>query len=225
MVTPGSFTVLVIIIPTVAGIGGRYWLHGDFDVIHALLILFFSINLWVCYWEICLFLKRDYIERRAEYWRRHQQETGQMPTIEFLTGKVPLAKTLSPSLWADVWATYAQIDGSYTDRRTYGYNVDIGNGFLAPVSTLVLYAAFTFDFLPRPRRGNHRSHSVLATDLRNLALFGSVFFLAKRHTQLSRREICIYIWALNSPWLLFPLLGLYVSIRLIADGNYSILGY
>jgi len=223
-VTPWSFTVLVIIIPIVGGIGGRYWLRGDFDVMHALLILFFSINLWICYWEICLFLKRDYIERRAKYWRRHQQETGQMPTIEFLTGKVPLTKTLSPFLWADVWATYAQIDGSYADRRTYGYNVDIGNGFLTPVSTLVLYAAFTFDFLPALAAGI--IGVIMFWQLTyGTSLYWVSFFLAKRHTQLSRREICIYVWSLNSPWLLFPLLGLYVSIRLIADGNYSILGY
>ena len=218
------FSVLVIAILTVAGIGGRYWLRGDFDVIHALLILFFSINLWICYLEICLFLKRDHIERRSEYWRGHRQETGRTPAIEFLTGKAPLAKILSPALWADVWATYAQIDGSYADRRTFGYNVDIGNGFLTPVPTLVLYAAFTFHFL-----------SALAAGIIGVMLFWQLtygtslywvsFFLAKRHTRLSRQDICIYIWALNSPWLLFALLGLYVSISLIADGDYGVLGY
>ena len=131
---------------------------------------------------------------------------------------------LSPALWADVWATYAQIDGSYADRRTYGYIVDIGNGFLTPVPTLVLYAAFTFDFLPAPTAG------IIGVMLFWQLTFGTSlywvsFFLAKRHTRLSRREICIYIWTLNSPWLLFALLGLHVSIRLIVDGDYSVLGY
>ena len=223
-VRPVSFTVLVIVISTVAGIGGRYWVRGDFDVIHALLILFFSTNLWISYWEICLYFKRDHIERRAAYWRRRRQETDRTPAVEFLTGKVPLAKMLSPALWADVWATYAQIDGSYADRRTYGYIVDIGNGFLTPVPTLVLYAAFTFDFLPAPTAG------IIGVMLFWQLTFGTSlywvsFFLAKRHTRLSRREICIYIWTLNSPWLLFALLGLHVSIRLIVDGDYSVLGY
>ncbi len=35
----------------------------------------------------------------------------------------------------------------------------------------------------------------------------------------------IYIWALNCPWILFALLGLYASIRLIVDGDYSVPGY
>lgn len=218
------FSVLVIAILTVAGIGGRYWLRGDFDVLHALLILFFSINLLICYWEICLFLKRDHVERRAEYWRGRRQETGRTPAIEFLTGKVPLAKSLSPALWADVWATYAQIDGSYADRRTYGYIADIGNGFVTLVPTLVLYAAFTVDFLPALAAGI--IGVMLFWQLTYLtALYWVSFFLAKRQTGLSRRDIRIYIWAMNSPWLLFALLGLYVSIRLIADGDYGVLGY
>ncbi len=217
------FSLLVIAVLTLAGIGGRYWLHGDFDLIHALLILFFSINLWICYWEICLFLERDPIERRAEYWRKRHEETGRTPAIEFLAGKVPLAKALSPASWADVWATYAQIDGSYADRRTYGYIADIGNGFVNLVPTLVLYAAFTVDFLPALAAGI--IGAMLFWQLTyGTALYWVSFFLAKRHTRLGRRDICIYIWALNSPWLLFALLGLYVSVRLIADGDYGVLG-
>ncbi|MDE0408206.1 MAG: hypothetical protein OXN81_10130 [Alphaproteobacteria bacterium] len=218
------FTALVIALLTVAGIGARYWARGDFDIVHALLILFFSINLWICYWEICLFFKRDYIELRAEYWRRREQETGRAPTIEFLTGKVPLAKVLSPKVWADVWAAYSQIDGSYADRRTYGFNVDIANGFVTPVPTLVLYVAFTFDILPALAAG-----VIGAMMFWQLTYATSVywvsFFVARRQHRVSRKDMNIYIWALNSPWVLFALLGLYVSIRLIADGDYSVLGY
>ena len=51
------------------------------------------------------------------------------------------------------------------------------------------------------------------------------FFVAKRQTRISRREIYTYILAINSFWVLCALLGLYVSIRLIVDANYSVLGY
>ena len=47
-----------------------------------------------------------------------------------------------------MWAFYTLYDGSYTDRRTYGFNIDIANGFFTLVPTLVLYAAFTVAFLP-----------------------------------------------------------------------------
>ena len=223
-IPPVVFTGLVIASLTAAGIGVRYGVRGDFDVVHGLLILFFSINLVICHWEICLFVKRDYIEKRAQYWREFQQETGRTPAVEFLTGRVPLRRILSPTTWADVWATYSQFDSSYADRRTYGYNVDIANGFVTPVPTLILFAAFTVDFLPALVAG-----IIGAMMFWQLTYATSVywvsFFVAKRQRLIGRKDMYIYIWALNCPWVLFALLGLYVSIRLIVNGDYSVLGY
>ena len=173
---------------------------------------------------MCLFFRRDYIEKRAEYWREHRRETGRTSAIEFLTRRVPLTRILSSTVWADVWATYSQFDSSYADRRTYGYNVDIANGFLTPVPTLILFAAFTVDFLPALVAG-----IVGAMLFWQLTYATSVywvsFFVADRQSRLCRKDMYIYIWALNCPWVLFSLLGLYVSIRLIVNGNYSVLGY
>ena len=223
-IPPVVFAGLVIAILTLAGIGARYGVHGDFDVIHALLIHFFSINLVICHWEVCLFFRRGYIEERAEYWGQHRRETGRTSAIEFLAGRVPLRRILSSTVWADVWATYSQFDSSYTDRRTYGYNVDIANGFVTPVPTLILLAAFTVDFMPAVVAG-----IIGAMMFWQLTYATSVywvsFFVAKRQSRIGRRDLYIYIWALNCPWVLFALLGLYVSIRLILNGDYSVLGY
>lgn len=131
---------------------------------------------------------------------------------------------LSPTLWADVWATYSQYDDSYADRRTFGFNADIGNGFVTPVPTLILYAAYTLDFF----------HAVYAGILGAMvfwqwvyvtSFYGVSFFVARRQSRISRLETFVFIIGINSYWVLCALLGLYVSIRLIMDGNYSILGY
>ena len=218
------FTILVIAVLASAGVFARYWARGDFDVVHALMISFFSINLAICYWEVCLFLRRDRIELRAEYWRARQLETGRPAAVEFLTAGVPLRRLLSSTVWAEVWAAYSQIDGSYADRRTYGFNVDIANGFVTPVPTLILYAAFTFDFLPAVVAG-----IVGAMMFWQLTYATSVywvsFFVANRQARIRPRDTLVYIWALNSPWVLFALLGLWASVRLIVDGDYSVLGY
>ena len=220
----GLFAILVIAVLALAGIGARYWARGDFDVVHALLILFFSINLAICYWEVCLFLRRDRIELRADYWRARQLETGRPAAVEFLTARVPLRRILSSTVWAEVWATYSQIDGSYADRRTYGFNVDIANGFVTPLPTAVLYAAFTFDLMPAIVAG-----IVGAMMFWQLTYATSVywvsFFGANRQARIGRRDTFVYIWALNCPWVLFALLGLWASIRLIVDGDYGVLGY
>ena len=150
--------------------------------------------------------------------------TGRTPAREFLLTRVPLTRILSPTLWADVWAVYSQYDGSYADRRTFGYNADIANGMVTPAPTLILYVAYTFDLLPAVRAG------ILGVMLfwqwaSVTSVYWVSFFVANRHTRISRREVYTYIRAINSPWVLCALLGLYVSVRLIVDGNYSVLGY
>lgn len=220
----GLLAALIVALLALAGIGGRYWTRGDLDEIHALLSLFFSVNLVICYWEQCLFFKRDYIEKRAKYWDDRRRKTGRTPVVEFLVHRVPLRRIASPTLWADVWATYSQYDSSYADGRTFGFNVDIANGFATPIPTLILYAAFTFNLMPALVVG------IIGTILFwQLAYMTSIywvsFFVAGRQERISRREKYIYIYGMNCPWVLFALLGLYVSIRLIVDSDYSVLGY
>ena len=220
----GLIVTLTVSTLTLAGLGMRFSAHGDFNILHAILILFFSVNFLVCYWEACLFWRRDYIETRTEYWRERRRVTGRAPALEFFIIQVPLKQLLSPTIWADAWATYCQYDDSYADRRTFGYNADIANGFVTPVPTLILYVAYSIDFLP-----------ALIAGIIGVALFWQwtyvtsvywvSFFVSDRQSKISRREIYTYIVAINSYWVLCALLGLYVSICLILDGNYSILGY
>ena len=220
----GLFAALFVVVLALLGIGARYDAHGDLNFFHSVLSLFFSINLLVCYWEICLFFQRDHIERRTDYWRERQRETGRTPAGEFLASRVPLTRILSPTVWADTWATYAQYDGSYADRRTFGFNVDIGNGFVTPLPTLILYAAYTFDFLPALYAGILGA-MVFWQWIYATTLYGVSFFVAKRQTRISRLQTFVFIIVINSFWVLCSLLGLYVSVCLIMDGNYSVLGY
>ena len=121
---------LQICLLALTGIGLHYVLYGTASLIHSLISFFLSLNLLICYWEICLFFRRDYIETRHRYWIDRQKRTGRVPALEFLGRDVPLRDVFSPTLWADVWATYSLYDGSYADRRTYGFNADVGNGFV-----------------------------------------------------------------------------------------------
>ena len=117
-------------------------------MLYCALSLLFAVNFLICYWEICLFRHRDYVESRVGYWLARNAETGGSPVVDFLTTRVALGKAFSPTIWADVWAAYARYDSSYADRRAYGFNIDVANGFFVPIPSLVLYAALTVPFLP-----------------------------------------------------------------------------
>lgn len=218
------FSVLVVATFTLLGTGIHYQEHENLNWLFCLMALFLSTNLLIAGWEICLFLRRDHIGSRSEYWRDRQKETGRAPGVEFLTSRVSWRNMLSPTFWADVWAAYSLYDSAYRDRRTFGFNADTGNGFFTPIPTLILYAALATGFMP-----------AVYTGILGIALFWQwtyvsslywvSFLIAGQQHQISKREVYAYVFSPNAAWIVFPILGLYMSARLIIDGNYGVLGY
>ena len=218
------FSILVVAAFTLGGFGIHYYEHGSLSWTYGLLALFLSTNLLIAGWEICLFLQRDRIKSRCEYWRERQEASGRAAGFEFLASRIPFRSILSPVFWADVWGAYALYDDAYTDRNTFGFNADTGNGFFTPIPTLLLYAALTAGFMP-----------AVYTGILGLAIFWQwtyvsslywvSFLITGRQHRISKREVYIYVFAPNAFWVVLPIFGLYVSARLILDGNYGILGY
>ncbi len=219
----------LIIVGTIAlmsavGIGLRLDAYGHVSALYVACALFFSTNLLICYWEICLYLRRDYVEKRLGYWQDWERETGRIAAIEYFTSPVPVSQLFSPTVWADVWATYCIYDDSYADRRTLGFNVDVCNGYATLVPSLLLYAALTIEFLP-----------AMVTGLIGFALcwqwcyVTSVYiasvFIGKHHRKITRKELYIAILMPNAPWLLFSVLGLYIFLRMIIDGSYQVMPF
>lgn len=219
----GTIIAIFIALTAIAGMGVSYRVNGSLNACYCLMSLFFSVNLLVCYWEMCLYWRRDYIEERVGYWREYSAKTSRSPAAGFMAIEVPPGKILSPTIWADAWASYSVYDSSYADRRTYGFNVDIGNGFVTAIPSLVLYATYTLAFLPALVAG------VLGAMLfwqwvYMTSVYVVSFYVAGRHKLISRGDTGFYILGINSFWILFALLGLYISVRLIVDGDYSVLG-
>ena len=219
----GLLAVLAIVLLAVPGIVARYLIHEDLNAFYWLFCLFFSTNLVICYWEMCLFFRRDQIEARVEHWRRRQDETGRTPAVEFLTASVPLRRMLSPTVWADVWATYSMFDSAYADRNTYGFNIDIANGFTTPATTVLLYVAYTAGVVPALAAGIIGAMLFWQWTYAS-TLYLVSFFVGQKQRRITTREFWVYIFGPNAIWILIPMVGLYISIRLILDGDYSALG-
>ena len=50
------------------------------------------------------------------------------------------------------------------------------------------------------------------------------FFVGQKWRRITPSQFYIYIMGPNAVWVLIPIVGMYVSIRLILDGDYGILG-
>ena len=213
-----------VVVLTLAWNSVSYRLHGALNPYYFVLSLFLSLNLLIAFWEMCLYLKHDYIIERARYWQELRASTGRNPSVEFLTAAVPLRRIGSPTVWADVWAVYVLYDDAYTRRNTVGFNADIGNGFFTPVPSMVLLAALTTGFMPAMFAG------ILGIALfwqwvYVSSLYAVSVWVAGTHEPLPRATRWLFVWGPNAVWIVVPLLGLFVSARLILDGTYGIVGH
>ena len=218
-----AIAIVLIALVFSAGLLTRLTSGGALDPAYCALALFFSINLLICFWEACLFGRHASVERRAPYWRERRAE-GFSVAIEFLTARVPLREALSTTLWADIWAMYSVYDRSYMDRGSWGFNVDTANVVVTTVPSLLLLATYSDPFLPAMVAGIV-GVALFWQWLYATSVYVASIFIAGSHAHLSRRELYLFVLAPNLPWLLAAVLGLYVSVRLIVDGSYAVLGY
>ena len=219
-----AFAAAFVVVLTLAWNIVSYRLRGALNPYYFALSLFLSINLLICYWEMCLYLRHDHVVERARYWRELRASTGRNPAVEFLTAAISLRRVCSPAVWADVWAAYALYDDAYTRRSTFGFNADIGNGFFTPIPSMLLLSALTFGFIPATYAG------ILGIALfwqwvYVSSLYAVSVWVAGTHEPLPRATRWLFVWGPNAVWIVVPLLGLFISARLILDGSYGIVGH
>ena len=114
-------------------------------------------------------------------------------------------------------------DGSYADRRTFGFAIDIGNGMSTLIPSLLLHIGFTYQFLPAQIIG------IIALLFFYQVTYGTMlywvsFIVNKRYKLISFKENMMYIVGTNVPWVIFGLIGIYASIRLILENSYAVFG-
>jgi len=113
----------------------HYLKHGIINNLQLALSLFCVINFMICLWEISLFFYIDRIKSRYEAMKKKLPK-GSIGTI-FLLKPASLASAVTLEYWSDIWSTYSLFDPSYSDTKSFGWNIDIGNGFSTLIPTIL----------------------------------------------------------------------------------------
>ena len=142
------------VIGTVVVVGTLFhtWLHhrvhGVYNPTQIGLAFFLVINVLIAWWEIALFACQDQIH--AEYEATKEPYRGREMTriAEIFARPIPLLKVLSFRQWTTIWSSYSLFDPGYSDRRSFGYNIDVGNGFTTLIPALLFAWGMTFEWMP-----------------------------------------------------------------------------
>jgi len=220
-------------IPTAAVIGSvvligtvfHTWLHervhGVFNATQIGLAFFLVINVLIAWWEIALFVCQDQI--RAEYEAIKNPYRGRelARVAEVFARPIPLFRVLSFCQWTTIWSSYSLFDPGYSDRRSFGYNIDVGNGFTTLIPAVVFAFGMTFELMPA------RVLGIIGVIIFWQMFYGTAvyffqFFNNGRHKGHSLRDLMLFVGITNLMWFVFPIWGLCASIQMILDGSYAV---
>ena len=199
----------------------HYSAHRVVSPTQILLAVFQTINAWICVCEWALLFYPQRIQREsANFIATHGPHV--LPPV-FLFERAKLSELLTVRYWSIMWSTYASLDPAYVDTTTFGYCVDVGNGVTTLLPTILFAYGMTAQnsFLSAPALGMiglvHFYQEWYGT-----VVYYFQFFNNKRHLKLSRNLVLGVVVPANAIWIVFPMLGMWASSRLILDGTFAV---
>jgi hypothetical protein len=219
-------TIAVIGFVVIGGTVFQTWLHhrvhGAYNLTQIGLAFFLVINVLVNWWEIALLVCQDQIRGEYEAFKEPYRGRELECIGKVFIRPIPVLKVLSFRQWTTVWSSYSLFDPGYSDRRSFGYNIDVGNGFTTIVPSLFFVFGMTYELVPAPILGIV-GIIIFWQMLYGTALYFFQFFHNGRHKGHSVRDVILFVGITNLTWVVFPMWGLATSVQLILAGSYGLL--
>ena len=187
------------------------------------LLFFNNLNILIAMCEIALgkhiaLIQEDFTKLAKSY-RGREVEAA----LNFLSLPIPWTRLFDGKIWCKMWSTYALYDPSYQNNESFGFFIDVGNGWSTiPPSVLMNYAiVFPDDCSP------------LVVGCIGIAyywqmLYGTVIYLLsfgfnRRYGGFGLGEVVGFVGFTNSLWFFFPVAGLYACYCTLRDGDFAVM--
>lgn len=218
-------TAAIVALAIIAGTSLHIWLHyrthGVFNVTQIGLAFFLVINVMIAWWEISLFVCQDQIRAEYDAIREPYRHREMAAVAQVFARAIPIQRIFHLSEWTRIWSTYSLFDPGYSDRRSFGYNIDVGNGFTTLIPATLFAFGMTFELVP-PRVLGVIGIIIFWQMFYGTSVYFFQFFNNGRQKGHSVRDVLLFVGVSNVLWFIFPLWGLCSSIELVMDGSYSV---
>ena len=211
----------VLLFGTIIPVASHYSLHGVYNAAQIGSSFFLWLNVIISFWELCLFFKIDLIEEQYKDFRERYKGRELDRVIHLFLSDITWPQIFHMSTWAEIWSTYSIFDDSYADRKSYGFFIDVGNGFSTPIPTLISIYGMTFHLLPA------RILGMIIMIVNYQMWYGTlVYFFSylanKRYIGHLFFKVLIFVGISNGFWFTFPLWGIYSAYQMIMTNDYSV---
>ena len=191
--------------------------HGGVNFWQLALAFFLAVNVVTCIQEICLGLRIGEIER----WFHDREARDERPRGSFWLTPVPVREFFSATFWARMWYEYAYFDPAYADRRSFGFAVDVGNGWSTLVPSLLFLVGMTL--WDSPLVPGLLGALVFYQKLYNTSLYFFSYLFNRRYELQPIARVIPVVGGTNGVWLLFPAIGLFVCAQMILDNSLAMI--
>lgn len=141
---------------------------------------------------------------------------------EFFLMPINASKAFSLKFWSRVWSTYSMYDPSYSNRESFGFFVDVGNGWTTLIPSLLWLVCMTYhDLIPAQVLGM-LGLVKFYQEFYGTCIYFLSFFFNERQKNKSFFEVALFVGFSNGLWFFFPLVGIFASIELIRTNSYEV---
>lgn len=223
LLVPAWLAVIVFLVgATAAHIYMHYATHGVVNVHHVVLAFFLVLNVLINFWELGLFACGDQIHDEYEATKVSYKGREGDRVNEVFAKRIPFFKLLSFRQWTLIWSSYALYDPGYAQRHSFGFNIDVGNGFSTIIPATLFAFGMTYDVVSPQILG------IVGVAMFWQMFYGTVvyffqFFHSGRHHGHSKGSIWLFVGASNGMWFIFPIWGIAVSVWMILNNSMAIL--
>jgi len=142
--------------------------------------------------------------------------------LRYLNMPLTLRQVFEGKTWAQMWVVYSLIDPSYQNHESFGFFIDVGNGW----TTILPCLLFNYAII------NPGAVSPLLLGCVVIAsywqmIYGTIiyFFSYLFNKRYQGKKFWVYAFVLitNGVWIAFPSLAIYAAVCILRDGNMNVL--
>lgn len=223
----GIFLILYVVLGTGAFMAYHAATHhGGVNGYQAAMAFFLVLNFLICLWEIALgkyitHIHKEYLHFRDVEYKKPSEHINAV--VRLFTKPMSAAEMLSLKFWSTIWSTYALYDNCYANRESYGFFIDVGNGWTTLLPTVAWLVGMTNTF-----GVGARWFGIIGLVSFYQEWYGTVIYFFQycfngRYKGRAAWEVALFVGLSNGIWFGFPVLGMYLSVDMIFTDSFDIL--
>mmetsp|Transcript_4436 Transcript_4436/g.10439 ORF Transcript_4436/g.10439 Transcript_4436/m.10439 type:complete len:227 (-) Transcript_4436:200-880(-) len=219
-ITVGVSLVAYVLVTTGIPAGLHYFEHGVIVPLHIAMSFFLTLNILICFWEIVLGMyirqiKSEYLKLKEKYEKKPMDAV-----VKFFMAPVSMNDIMNPKYWTKVWSTYSLYDPSYQNHESFGFFIDVGNGWTTIFPSMLWLICMTYHNIVSARIIGFIGIAKFWQELYGTCIYALSFFFNNRQKGRTIGEVVLFVGLSNGLWFVFPLLGIYASWDMINTNTF-----